>query len=68
MSGQVDSDPVPELRPSEVQRLLGVSSSTLHDYETAGRLRARRTLGGHRRYPVNQDVLQAALRARRLQT
>lgn len=49
-----------ELRPVEVQRLLGIGRTTLHDYETAGRLRSRRTLGGHRRYPVDQPAIQAA--------
>jgi excisionase family DNA binding protein len=62
MTGQAAPDPAPaELRPAEAQRLLGVSRTTLHDYEHSGRLTARRTLGGHRRYPVDQPAIQAAL-------
>jgi len=53
-----------ELRPAEVQQLLGCGRTTLHDYEHAGRLTARRTLGGHRRYPVDQPAIQQALAAR----
>lgn len=64
MPGQVPPDPARDLRPAEVQALLGVSSSTLHDYETSGRLTARRTLGGHRRYPADQPALRDRLAAR----
>ena len=60
-----DADPGPrELRPHEVQQLLGCGRTTLHEYEHAGRLTARRTLGGHRRYPADQPALQQALAAR----
>lgn len=63
MTGQVPPDPVRELRPAEVQRLLGVGRTTLHEYESTGRLRARRTLGGHRRYPADQPALRELLAA-----
>lgn len=64
MTGQDETPPaVRELRPVEVQRLLGCGRTTLHDYETQGRLVARRTLGGHRRYPLDQPALQQALAA-----
>jgi len=51
------------LRPAQVARLLGVARQTVHDYETAGRLTARRTPGGHRRYPADQPALLEALAA-----
>ena len=51
------------LRPIEVRRLLGVSRTTVHDYTAQGRLVAEPTPGGHRRYPADQEVLQAALAA-----
>ena len=50
-----------DLRPYEVCALLGIARQTLHDHESAGRLKARRTPGGHRRYPADQPALQAAL-------
>jgi excisionase family DNA binding protein len=56
---------MPELRPAEVAALLGVARQTVHDYESQGRLTARRTPGGHRRYPVDQPALAAALAAQR---
>lgn len=60
-----DADTGPrELRPQEVQQLLGCGRTTLHDYERSGRLTARRTLGGHRRYPADQPALREALAAR----
>lgn len=64
MDGQVTPDPAHELRPAEVARLLGVGRTTLHEYEQSGRLTARRTLGGHRRYPADQDALRGLLAAR----
>lgn len=63
MTGQVPPDPVHELRPAEVCRLLGIGRTTLHEHESAGRLTARRTLGGHRRYPADQDALRGLLAA-----
>jgi excisionase family DNA binding protein len=51
------------LRPAQVAALLGVARSTVHDYESQGRLEAQRTPGGHRRYPADQPALQAALAA-----
>lgn len=63
-AGMTSTQAPPELlRPGQVAALLGVSRQTVHDYETAGRLRAERTLGGHRRYPADQPALQAALAA-----
>jgi len=38
------------LRPVEAARVGGVSVKTLIRWEKAGKLTARRTLGGHRRY------------------
>lgn len=61
MDGQVSPDPARELRPYEVQRLLGVGRTTLHEYESTGQLQARRTLGGHRRYPADQPALRGLL-------
>lgn len=64
MTGQVPPpDPVRELRPAEVQRLLGIGRTTLHDYETTGRLKARRLPSGHRRYPADQPALRELLAA-----
>lgn len=64
MPGQVAPDPARhELRPCEAQRILGVGRTTLHEYEASGLLVARRTIGGHRRYPVDQPAIQAALGA-----
>lgn len=61
MTGQDAPTEPAELRPQEVQRLLGIGRTTLHDYEAGGRLRSRRTLGGHRRYPVDQPAIRDAL-------
>ena len=64
MDGQVTESPhARELRPEEVQRLLGVGRTTVHEYEQSGRLVARRTLGGHRRYPADQPALRGLLAA-----
>jgi DNA-binding transcriptional MerR regulator len=39
------------MRPIELRRLYGVSSSTLRNWASAGKIRAaQRTAGGHRRY------------------
>jgi excisionase family DNA binding protein len=40
----------PLLTPAEVAGLFGVDSRTVSRWERAGRLRAVRTLGGHRRF------------------
>lgn len=64
MTGQVAPEgPRPHLRPAQVQRLLGLGRTTVHDYEASGRLIASRTAGGHRRYPVDQPLLRDALAA-----
>lgn len=38
------------LTPGEVARLFGVNPKTITRWATAGKLKAVRTLGGHRRY------------------
>lgn len=38
------------LPPLEVAKLFGVNPRTLRDWAIAGKINARRTLGGHRRY------------------
>jgi DNA-binding transcriptional MerR regulator len=39
------------LRPAKVQKLYGVTPSTLRNWATSGKIRAaQRTAGGHRRY------------------
>lgn len=38
------------MTPGEVARLFGVDPKTVSRWAAAGKLRARRTLGGHRRY------------------
>lgn len=38
------------LTPGEVARLFGVDPKTVTRWAAAGKLTARRTLGGHRRY------------------
>jgi DNA-binding transcriptional MerR regulator len=63
MTGQA-APPGPRLlRPAQVQALLGVGRTTVHDYESRGDLIATRTLGGHRRYPADQPRLADALAA-----
>lgn len=42
------------LTPAEVARLFGVDPKTVTRWADAGRLRAQRTLGGHRRYPSDE--------------
>jgi excisionase family DNA binding protein len=44
---------VPILRPSEAAELLGVRLSRLRRLEATGRLVTVRTLGGHRRYRLD---------------
>lgn len=48
------------LTPGEVARLFGVDPKTVSRWAAAGRLRAQRTLGGHRRYPAAEvhELLQ----------
>lgn len=41
------------LTSSEAARHVGVTVRTLHRWEEQGRITARRTLGGHRRYSRN---------------
>lgn len=43
------------LIPSEVASLLGVNTKTVGRYETEGKLVAFRTLGGHRRFRLDQN-------------
>lgn len=38
------------LHPREVAALFGVDPRTLREWAVAGKIRCRRTLGGHRRY------------------
>lgn len=64
MTAKSPPDPVPELRPCEVQAILGIGRTTLHDHAAAGRLQSRRTPGGHRRYPAAQPLITEALQAR----
>lgn len=44
------SDAAELLTPGEVAKLFGVDPKTVSRWADAGRLRALRTLGGHRRY------------------
>ena len=39
---------------SKAVEILGVSPSTLYRYEKAGLIKAYRTAGGHRRFPVDE--------------
>lgn len=53
------------LTPGEVARLFGVDPKTVTRWATAGKLTARRTLGGHRRYSaaeVHEVLRRAGLR------
>ena len=57
----LDLDPnVRLLRPNEVAALFQVSPKTVTRWARAGKLRCVRTMGGHRRFPV--DAVQRALR------
>jgi excisionase family DNA binding protein len=49
------------LTPSEVAALFGVDPKTVTRWAKAGKLPARRTLGGHRRY-LESEILQLATR------
>lgn len=42
------------LTPGEVARMFGVDPKTVSRWSDAGRLDALRTLGGHRRYRVDE--------------
>lgn len=42
------------LTPGEVARLFGVNPKTITRWAIAGKLRAIRTLGGHRRYRASE--------------
>lgn len=50
----VKSDFVPLSKAVEI---LGVSQSTLYRYEKAGLIKAYRTVGGHRRFSVDELAL-----------
>lgn len=53
------------LTPREVTALLHIDSRTLNRWAATGRLQSIRTLGGHRRYPVEAiQALHARLAAR----
>lgn len=52
------------MKSSEVQDLLHIGKTTLHDWRVAGQIEAiRHTPRGPWYYPANQDVIVAALRA-----
>jgi excisionase family DNA binding protein len=59
----LDSRPEPAderlLPPGEVATLFGVDPRTLREWAAAGKIKARRTLGGHRRY--KESEVRAAL-------
>ncbi len=42
------------MTPGEVARLFGVDPKTVTRWAAAGKLRAMRTLGGHRRYRASE--------------
>ncbi|MHA1652233.1 MAG: IS607 family transposase [Candidatus Helarchaeota archaeon] len=42
------------LRVAEAARLLGICAKTLHRWNTRGKIRCFRTLGGHRRIPLSE--------------
>ena len=50
----------PLLTPAEAAALLGVDTQTVSRWERAGRLKAVRTLGGHRRFPEREVRLLSA--------
>jgi putative resolvase len=41
-----------EITTSEAAKLLGVTSRTVRNWETKGRISSRRTPGGHRRFQL----------------
>jgi putative resolvase len=43
------------ITPKKAAEMLGVSTTTLRNWETAGKLKAIKTIGGHRRYRL-EDV------------
>ena len=51
---EIASDAGRLLPPSEVARLFGVDPRTVAEWARAGKLRARRTVGGQRRYPESE--------------
>ena len=42
------------LTPAEVATIFRVDPKTVSRWDRSGKLNARRTLGGHRRYPENE--------------
>ena len=40
------------ITPSKAAKLLGVNTNTLRNWELSGKLIAEKTLGGHRRYEL----------------
>jgi excisionase family DNA binding protein len=61
-SSDQDLDPsLRLLRPNEVAALFQVSPKTVTRWARAGKLQCVRTMGGHRRFPV--EAVQRALRA-----
>ena len=51
----MSSTDLPEaLTPGQAASALGVSVDTLRRWEKAGRITARRTLGGQRRFPTTE--------------
>lgn len=56
----------PPVSISEAAKVLGVSASTLRRWESEGKIRPARTLGGQRRYSLEelQRIRAAAYRAR----
>lgn len=55
-----EDEPEELLTPGEVARLFGVDPKTVTRWAAAGKLTARRTLGGHRRYSASEvhEVLE----------
>ena len=54
MSGDESGKKSPLMTPGEAARALHVHVRTLTRWEQAGKLRAIRTLGGHRRYLTSE--------------
>ena len=53
------------LTPAEAAAMLGVDPKTVTRYAKAGKLKAQKTLGGHRRYRLS-EVRRALLEANRV--